>query len=177
MQNTTKSLADLRDHWNKEGCPSIANIAKSANVPSSTAHRYITGATKGGAPETIRALAIAMGRPDIADDIPYSGLGNNSQSNDYLVELNQQWQERLQQQLAESATKHRQDLETLARDHRAEREEWHAQHRAMHEESSSLRAAFEKAISFRDAQLRIARIEKWTLALLLLAAVVALIVN
>ena len=75
MQKTSQALADLRRHWREDGCPSIAKIAKKANVPSATANRYLTGVTKGGAPETIRALAIAMDRRDIAESLPYIGIG------------------------------------------------------------------------------------------------------
>ena len=177
MEQTVKALADLRTHWAQLEYPNISEIAKKANVARGTAHRYLTGATKGGTVETVRALAIAMDRPDIAESIPYTGISNVSHTEDYIAELAQQWQEKTQQQLADVTARHKQELDALTRDHRIERDEWHVQRKAMHEESVNLRTAFEKAISFRDTQLRIARIEKWTLALLLLAAVVALIVR
>ena len=175
LQNTIKPLADLRAHWKEEGCPSIAKIAKSANIPSATAHRYLTGATKGGAPETIRALAIAMDRRDIAESIPYTAIGGSSQANDYISELDLQRQERYNQQLAELTAKHKQEMDDLTRDHRAEREDWHTLRKALHEENVNLRTSFDKAVSFRDAQLRRAHIEKWICFALFLAAVVVLL--
>ena len=175
MQNTVKPLADLRQHWKDEGCPAIAKIAKAANVPSATAHRYLSGATKGGAAETIRALAIAMDRRDIAESIPYTGVDGSSHANDYIIELDLQRQERYNQQLAELTAKHKQELDDLIRDHRIEREEWHTQRKAMHDENTNLRSAFEKAVTFRDAQLKNARIEKWICFALFLVAVAALI--
>ena len=75
MHDTTKALADLRAHWHAEGCPPISKIAKKANVTSATANRYLSGITKIGAPETIRALAIAMDRRDIADSLQFKSTG------------------------------------------------------------------------------------------------------
>lgn len=169
MQNTIKPLAELRDHWKAEGCPSIAKIAKAANIPNATANRYLTGITKSGEVETVRALAIAMGRQDIADSIPYTEVGGNKQTNDYIVELKRQWQEQLQQQLADVTTKHKQELEDLTRDHRAERDDWHKQRNAMYEEITSLRSSF-------DSLTKIQHREKWTAYALCIIAVAALLV-
>lgn len=52
-------------------------------------------------------------------------------------------------------------MDDLIRDHRAEREAWRAQCQAMHSESENLRASFDKAVTFRDAQLRRQIIEKY----------------
>lgn len=144
MQNTAKALAELRKHWKLEGSPPIPQIAKKANVPSATAYRYITGATKGGMAETIRALAIAMDRRDIADSIPYSGISNTEHTEDYLVEFSQQMQERFQQQLAEVTAKHKQEMDDLIRDHRAERDGWHTQRDAYCKEIERLSGSFDK---------------------------------
>ena len=170
MQNTIKPLAELRDHWKAEGCPSIAKIAKAANVPNATANRYLTGITKGGEVETVRALAIAMGRPDIAEAIPYTEVGGNKQTNDYIVELKRQWQEQLQQQLADVTAKHKQELEDLTRDHRAEREDWHTLRNALHEENANLRKTFDQTIKIQHR-------EKWISYALFLAAIAALILK
>ena len=177
MQNTVKALAELREHWKSIGMPAIPNIAKKANIPSATAYRYITGATKGGMAETIRALAIAMDRRDIADSIPYTSIGTVEHTEDYLVELSQQMQEKFQQELAEVTAKHKQELGSLTHDHRLEREEWHTQREAMRKDSDNLRASFDKAVSFRDDQLKTQRTEKWILFALLVIAVVILILK
>ena len=177
MHQTTESLAKLRAHWNAAGSPSIAQLAKQANVPSATAHRYLTGATKGGVPETIRALAIAMGRDDIADGLPYTGFSEIHQKDDYIAELDLIRQERAAQHLAEVTNKHKQEMDDLIRDHRAEREAWRAQCQAMHGESENLRASFDKAVTFRDAQLRLQRIEKWLFIFLFVCACVLLILK
>jgi hypothetical protein len=172
VQKTVKALADLRTHWRAEGCPSVSKIAKTANVPNATANRYLTGVTKGGAPETIRALAIAMDRRDIADSIPFTSVADTDHTEDYITEMIQQWHETSQQQMAEAAARHKQELEALMRDHRLERDDWHAQRKAMHEENVNLRASFDAAVTFRDAQLRAARVEKWICFALLVASVV-----
>lgn len=177
MQKTVKALADLRAHWRAEGCPSVAKIAKKANIPNATANRYLTGVTKGGAPETIRALAIAMDRRDIADSIPFIGIGESDHTEDYITEMIQQWHETSQQQLAEATTRHKQELEDLTRDHRSERDDWHKQRDALHAQLGALRASFDSSIHFRDAQLRIQRIEKWCFLALFLVSVAGLILK
>ena len=160
MQKTVKPLEELRKHWKESGEPSIAKIAKKANVPSATANRYIMGVTKGGMAETIRALAIAMDRPDIAESIPYTGMPD-SQSEDYIIELSQQWQEKYNQQLSEVIAKHKQDLDDLIRNHRIERDEWYAQRKALREEREKLCASFDKATEDHAKQIRTHLIEKW----------------
>ena len=170
MEQTVKALADLRAHWESEDCPSTAKIAKAANVSPATAHRYLTGATKGGFPETIRALAIAMGRKDLAESLPYTSL---NRMGDIAIELKQQYDEKH----AETEARHKQEIDALLRDHRIERDEWHVQRKALHEENANLRASFDKAVSFRDKQLKIHILEKWISFALFVAAVVALIIK
>jgi transcriptional regulator with XRE-family HTH domain len=170
VEQTVKALADLRAHWESEGTPSTAKIAKAANVSSATAHRYLTGATKGGFPETIRALAIAMGRPDIAESLPYTSL---NRMGDVAIELNQQFNEKI----TELEARHKQEIDALLRDHRIEREEWHVQRKVLHEENVSLRSSFDRAVAFRDAQLRKQYIEKTILFALFIASVVVLILK
>lgn len=170
MQNTVQALSELRIHWKSIGCPSIPQIAKKANVPIATAYRYITGATKGGMAETIRALAIAMDRRDIADSIPYTSIGTSEHTEDYLVEFSQQMQEKFQQQLAEVTAKHKQEMDDLTRDHRAEREDWHTLRKALHEENANLRRTFDQTIKIQHR-------EKWIAYALFLAAVAAFILK
>ena len=166
MQKSINALAELRAHWKAEGCPSIAKIAKKANVPSPTANRYLTGVTKGGAAETIRALAIAMDRRDIAESLPYTGSGDNEQ--DYIAELLKQWDEATQQRLAEADARHKQEMDDLTRDHRLEREDWHKQRNALYEENANLRKTFDSAI-------RVQRAERWITASLFVLSVLLLI--
>ena len=153
MQNTTKALADLRDHWQSLGCPAIAPIAKKANVPSATANRYLAGVTKGGTPETIRALAIALDRPDIGDSIPYTGLGGNEHAEDYIAELHKQWDEAAQQRISEETARHRHEMETLRADHREDRNIWNEQ------------------LSVLRRQIHAATIEKWVFAILFIISI------
>jgi hypothetical protein len=168
MQKTTKALADLRAHWREEGCPSVAKIAKKANVPSATANRYLGGITKGGAPETIRALAIAMDRRDIADSIPFLSVAESDHAEDYIAEMIQQWHETSQQQMAEANARHKQEMDDLVRDHRTERD-------ALHDEIKILRTSFDKAVASRDELLRSMRAEKWTFFALFIVSVIAMI--
>ena len=167
MQKTVKALADLRLHWREEGCPSVAKIAKKANVPNATANRYLTGVTKGGAPETIRALAIAMDRRDIADSIPFTSVADSDHAEDYITEMIQQWHETSQQQISEVSARHKQELDDLMRDHRLERNEWHEQRKKMSE-------SFDKVISDQANQIKTHRREKWVAFGLFLVSVVVL---
>ena len=165
MQNTVKPLENLRAHWKTIGCPPISPIAKKATVPSATANRYLTGTTKGGTAETIRALAIAMDRPDIAEAVPYTSIGAVEHTEDYVVELLKQWDEASQQRLNEQANRHKQELELISKDHRAEREDWHKQRDAYCKEIERLSASF-------DSLTKIQRREKWIAYALFLAAIV-----
>ena len=167
MQKTVKALADLRAHWREEGCPSVAKIAKKANVPSATANRYLTGVTKGGAPETIRALAIAMDRRDIADSIPFTSVADSDHAEDYITEMIQQWHETSQQQLAEANARHKLEMDDLMRDHRLERDEWHKQREKMNE-------SYDKVLLDQANQIKIHRREKWVAFGLFLVSVVIL---
>ena len=175
MQKTVKALNDLRVHWREEGCPSVAKIAKKANVPNATANRYLTGVTKGGAPETIRALAIAMERRDIADSIPFTSVADSDHAEDYITEMIQQWHETSQQQMSEASARHKQELDDLIRDHRLERDDWHMQRKAMHEENARLRASFDSAIALHNDQLKALRTEKWVFTALFIVSTAALV--
>ena len=177
MEKTSDALASLREHWISEGCPNISDIARRANVARGTAHRYLTNVTKGGTAEIIRALANAMGRTDIADSVPYTGIDHVQHKEDYIAELALQWQEKSQQLLADASAKHRQEMDDLIRHHSLEREDWNVQRKAMYDENANLRASFDKAVNFRDAQLRAQRIEKVVLFVLLTASVLALIIR
>ena len=168
MQKTVQPLAELRDHWKASGCPPIAKIAKKANVTSATANRYLSGITKGGTAETIRALAIAMDRPDIAESIPFTSIADSDHAEDYIVELLKQWDEAAQQRSADEAARHKMEMDALIRDHRIEREEWHTQRKVLHEENTNLRKSF-------DQRIKIQQREKWIMFALFLAAVAALI--
>ena len=177
MEKTAPHLSALRERWAEMNYPNVSEIAKKANVARQTAHRYLTGATKGGTPEIVRALAIAMDRRDIADSIPYTGFSKIAHTDDYLAELAQQWEEKTLQLLSESDIRHKNELEEMTRTHHAEREDWNIQRKALHEEAANLRAAFDKAVSFRDAQLKHQQREKHILFVLFLAAVVLLVVK
>lgn len=170
MQNTVKPLSELRSHWKSVGCPSVPQIAKKANVPIATAYRYITGATKSGTAETVRALAIAMDRPDIAAAIPYTSIGEVEHAEDYIVELLKQWDEASQQRFNEQENRHKQELDLIAKDHRAEREDWHKQRDAYCKEIERLSTSF-------DNLTKIQHREKWASFAIFLVAVAALILK
>jgi transcriptional regulator with XRE-family HTH domain len=165
MQKNAQPLAELRDHWNALECPPITKIAKKANVTSATANRYLTGIAKFGTPKIIRALAIAMDRPDIAKSVE-----DVDPSEDYIAELRKQWSETTQQQLAEQAAKHKQEMGDLANDHRLEREEWNAHRNGLINEIAELRTSFDKTIKIQHR-------EKWISFALFIAAVALLIVK
>ena len=123
MKDTTKALADLRAHWLDAGCPASAKIAKKANIAPATAHRYLSGITKLGTPEVIRALAIAMDRNDIAESLKFVSLDGNEHSSDYIAELHKQWDETAQQRLDDAVERHKAELEKLRTDHSEERQD------------------------------------------------------
>ena len=148
MKDTTKALADLRAHWLEAGCPASAKIAKKANVAPATAHRYLSGVTKLGTPEVIRALAIAMDRNDIAESLKFVSLDGNEHSSDYIAELHKQWDETAQQRLDETIERHKAEMEKLRADHREERQTWSDQ-----------------LFAFRK-QVHISSVEKWIFAAL-----------
>lgn len=168
MQKSINALAELREHWKSEGCPSIAKIAKKANVPNATANRYLTGATKGGVVETIRALAIAMDRPDIAESIPYTSISGGDHADDYIAELLKQWDEATQQRLSEADARHKQEMDDIIRDHRLEREDWNVQRNALHTENAKLRESFDNIIKIQHR-------EKWLTFALFLVSIALLV--
>ena len=125
MEQSIKALADLREHWAEQGHPNVSEIAKRANIARATAHRYLNGETKGGTVETVRALAIAMGRPDIADAIPYTSIAHAANKEDYIAELAKQWSEQTHQQIADISARHQEQLDILNKDLRAHKiEKW-----------------------------------------------------
>lgn len=69
MDLTEKALDLIRGEWLAQGSPPVASVAKRANMPAITARRYLDGSTKHGDPAKVRALAIALGRSDIADSV------------------------------------------------------------------------------------------------------------
>lgn len=80
MDATEHALAAVRAEWLAQGSPSIPQLAARANMPSITARRYLDGSTKHGDPAKIRALAIALGRSDIADTVRDTVSGELSDS-------------------------------------------------------------------------------------------------
>ena len=69
MEKTEQALSAIREEWLAQGSPPVAQVAQRANMPAITARRYLDGSTKFGDPAKIRALAIALGRSDIADTV------------------------------------------------------------------------------------------------------------
>ena len=153
MEQTIKALADLREHWAAQGHPNVSEIAKRANVARGTAHRYLSGETKGGTVETVRAIAIAMDRRDIADSIPYTGISAVSHTDDYIAEMVRQWDERTQQRMSEIEAKHKQEMDTLRADHREERQGWNEQ------------------LAVMRKQIHAVTIEKWAFAILFVISI------
>lgn len=69
MDSTEQALSAIRSEWIAQGSPPIADLAKRANMPAITARRYLDGSTKHGDPAKVRALAISLGRRDIAETV------------------------------------------------------------------------------------------------------------
>lgn len=66
MKTTAAALRELQDYWDTlDPRPNIREIAQIADIPYSTAARYLNGTTKQGLPDSVRALARALGRSDI----------------------------------------------------------------------------------------------------------------
>ena len=66
---TEKALEQIRAEWIAQGSPAPTSIAKRADMPSITVRRYLDGSTKRGDPARVRAIALALGRKDIAESV------------------------------------------------------------------------------------------------------------
>ena len=73
MKTTAAALRELQDYFlTLEPRPNVREIAKIANIPYSTAARYLNGTTRQGLPDTVRALARALGREDLVSEVASS---------------------------------------------------------------------------------------------------------
>ena len=94
MDSTEKALELIRAEWIAQGSPTPATVGKRANMPGITARRYLDGSTKHGDPAKVRALAIALGRMDIAETVKDTLSADLSESiMRYMSERFQLWRE------------------------------------------------------------------------------------
>ena len=71
MKTTAAVLHELQNHYDQLGIrPKHTDVAKAANLPKATVTRYLNGTTKGGDPDRVRALCIALERDDLAAQLP-----------------------------------------------------------------------------------------------------------
>ena len=100
MKATAAALRELQDDfYNRNPKPNVRNLAKMANLPYATAARYLNGTTKQGIPSTVRALAIVLGRQDIADELT-SDIPTKIQEAVWVVETQREMQEAQSETLA-----------------------------------------------------------------------------
>lgn len=70
MRTTAAALRELQEYFAAlDPKPNIREIAKLSHMSYSTAARYLNGTTKQGLPDNVRALARALGREDIMDEV------------------------------------------------------------------------------------------------------------
>lgn len=70
MKTTAAALRELQEHFDSlSPRPNVKELAKLAGMPYSTAARYLNGTTKQGLPDKVRALAHALGRDDIMEEV------------------------------------------------------------------------------------------------------------
>lgn len=93
MKTTAAALRELQDYFDSiDPRPNVREIAKMANLPYSTAARYLNGTTKQGLPDTVRALAHALGRDDIMEEVVSKTPTSNSDAW-WIVELQREYRE------------------------------------------------------------------------------------
>lgn len=101
MESTEKALEQIRAEWIAQGSPTPATVAKRAEMTSITVRRYLDGSTKRGDPAKVRALAIALGRMDIAESVRDSASAELSeQIMNYMSERFLLWRESNLEELA-----------------------------------------------------------------------------
>lgn len=70
MKTTAAVLRELQDYYDAlDPRPRLKELAAMAGMPVATVSRHLNGTTKKGIPSRVRALAIALGRQDLADDV------------------------------------------------------------------------------------------------------------
>lgn len=93
MKTTAAALRELQDHFDSlNPRPNVREIAKMANLPYSTAARYLNGTTKQGLPDTVRALAHALNRDDIMEEVVIKTPTTNADAW-WIVELQREYRE------------------------------------------------------------------------------------
>lgn len=71
MKTTAAVLRELQDYYaSLEIKPKHGDIAREAKLPKATITRYLNGTTKGGDPERVRAICIALEREDLVAKLP-----------------------------------------------------------------------------------------------------------
>lgn len=70
MKTTAAVLKELQDYYDSlDPKPGLKEISSKADIPVATVGRHLNGTTKQGIPSRVRALAIALGRNDLADEV------------------------------------------------------------------------------------------------------------
>lgn len=93
MRTTAAALRELQDYWESlSPKPNIKEIARSAGMSYSTAARYLNGTTKQGLPDSVRALARALGREDIMAEVVVETPTKNTDAW-WIMELQRQMRE------------------------------------------------------------------------------------
>ena len=72
MKNTVAALRQIQEYWDSlpsDQRPSVRSVAAKAGMSYPTVSRYLNGTTKEGLPDKVRALAHALDRDDIMDEV------------------------------------------------------------------------------------------------------------
>lgn len=93
MKTTAAALRELQTYWDSlSPKPNLREIAKLAGISYPTAARYLNGTTKQGLPDTVRALAHALGRDDIMAEVTSETPTKNTDAW-WIVELQREYRE------------------------------------------------------------------------------------
>lgn len=97
MRTTAAALRELQDYVDSlSPKPNVREIARIAGMPYSTAARYLNGTTRQGLPDNVRALAKALGREDIANEVVTDAPTKNTEAL-WLVELQREMREEIKE--------------------------------------------------------------------------------
>lgn len=93
MKSTAAVLIELQDYYDSlDPKPRLKEISIQANMPVATVSRHLNGTTKQGIPSRVRALAIALGRQDLADEVVVETPTQNADAW-WIVELQRELRE------------------------------------------------------------------------------------
>ena len=115
MKTTIAALRELQAYWASlppDQRPSIRKVSAAAGLSYPTTARYLNGETKEGFPDKVRALARALGREDIMNEVTAPAPTNNTEAW-WLVEAQRIMREEYTEQFERERKEHEQTVGLL----------------------------------------------------------------